>query len=122
MLNNHVGQTGGRFLLGAVAFALCLFAGQNALAQRPDQRLGTQVVQAGQSDAQSQTFVGTIGKSHGQEVLKSGYATGNPKSKSTYKLDDQEKAKQYSGKNVKVTGTLDSSTNTIHVSDIQPAS
>jgi hypothetical protein len=36
-------------------------------------------------------------------------------------LDDQEKAKQFDGQNVKVTGTLDVATFTIHVSDIQPA-
>lgn len=36
----------------------------------------------------------------------------------TYKVDDQSKAKEYVGK-VRVTGTLDSSTNVIHVDSIQ---
>jgi hypothetical protein len=36
-------------------------------------------------------------------------------------LDDQNKAKQFAGKNVKVTGTLDATNNTIHVTDIQLA-
>ena len=43
----------------------------------------------------------------------------DPNNKTTYKLDDQEKAKQYVGKNVKVTGTLDAATNTIHVAAIE---
>jgi hypothetical protein len=36
----------------------------------------------------------------------------------SYKLDDSSKAKSYDGKDVKVTGTLDSSSNTIHVQSI----
>ena len=75
-----------------------------------------------EKEQKSETFMGTIGQSKGTLVLKTGYATKDPNSKTTYKLDDQEKAKQYVGKNVKVTGTLDASTNTIHVSDIAPTS
>jgi len=41
------------------------------------------------------------------------------KDKSTsYKLDDSGKATRFDGKNVKVTGTLDSSSNTIKVQSI----
>jgi len=40
----------------------------------------------------------------------------------TYQLDDQVKAKQFSGKQVNVMGTLDKSTSVIRVTDIQPAS
>ena len=36
-------------------------------------------------------------------------------------LDDQDKAKQFEGKSVKVTGVLMAATNMIHVTDIQPA-
>jgi hypothetical protein len=39
-----------------------------------------------------------------------------------YYLDDQEKAKQYDGQNVKVTGTLHVATSTIHLTDIQDPS
>ena len=78
--------------------------------------------QAQEEQQKSETFVGTIGQSKGTLVLKTGYATKDPNTKTTYKLDDQEKAKPYVGKNVKITGTLDASTNTIHVSDIAPAS
>jgi len=45
----------------------------------------------------------------------------NPPQQQGYYLDDQERAKQYDGQNVKVTGTLDVATSTIHVTDIQPA-
>ena len=43
----------------------------------------------------------------------------------TYHLGDETKetkAKQFEGKQVKVTGTVDKSTSVIRVSDIQPAS
>jgi hypothetical protein len=36
-------------------------------------------------------------------------------------LDDQEKAKQFEGKNVKVTGVLELAKGLIHVSEIEPA-
>ena len=36
-------------------------------------------------------------------------------------LDDQEKAKAFEGKNVKVTGVLEVAKNLVHVTDIQPA-
>ena len=39
-----------------------------------------------------------------------------------YQLDDQQKAKQFVGQQVKVSGSLDTNTSTIHVSDIIPAS
>jgi hypothetical protein len=38
-----------------------------------------------------------------------------------YFLDNQEKAKQFEGKAVKVVGVLEASTGTIHVTDILPA-
>jgi hypothetical protein len=36
-------------------------------------------------------------------------------------LDDEEKAKPFEGKTVKVTGILMASTNMIHVTNIEPA-
>lgn len=39
-------------------------------------------------------------------------ARAEGRSKSTYMLDDQDKAKPFENKEVKVTGTLDSATNT----------
>jgi membrane protein implicated in regulation of membrane protease activity len=67
-----------------------------------------------QTQARKQTFTGTIAKADdGSYVLEVGGAS--------YRLDDQSTAAKYVGKQVKVTGTLDASTDTIHVSDIQPA-
>lgn len=46
----------------------------------------------------------------------------DPDSKTVYQLDDQKKPVQFAGEKVKVTGKYDSSTKTIHVTDIQSAS
>ena len=43
-------------------------------------------------------------------------------SKMVYQLDDQKKAQPFAGAKVKVTGTYDSSSKTIHVSNIQAGS
>jgi len=42
--------------------------------------------------------------------------------KAVYELDDQQKPEALAGQRVKVTGTLDSATKTIHVTDIKAAS
>jgi hypothetical protein len=42
--------------------------------------------------------------------------------KKTYQLDDQSKPMEFAGDNVKVMGTLDKATSTIHVTNITPAS
>jgi hypothetical protein len=41
--------------------------------------------------------------------------------KTSYMLDDAQKASQYEGKKVKVTGTVDAASNTIHVETIEEA-
>jgi hypothetical protein len=46
----------------------------------------------------------------------------DPMTKMSYQLDDQEKAARYVGKQVKVTGKLDMSSNTIQVESIEPIS
>jgi uncharacterized protein DUF5818 len=38
----------------------------------------------------------------------------------TYQLDDQERAKQYEGREVKVNGTVDQITSVLHITDIEP--
>lgn len=50
------------------------------------------------------------------------YVLFNPANKSVYKLDDQTKPEQFAGADVKVTGTLDKATKTIHVTSIEAAS
>jgi len=42
-------------------------------------------------------------------------------SNSTYKVDNEDQLKQFMGKNVKVTGTLDAATKTIHISNVEVA-
>lgn len=61
----------------------------------------------------AKTFMGTVVLSQGDYVLRSG--------DKQYKLDDQSKAKQYVGKDVKVLGTLDRQKNQIHVESIDIA-
>ena len=39
----------------------------------------------------------------------------------TYQIDAQDKAKQFEGKQVKVSGNLDKATSTLRVTDIQAA-
>ena len=77
--------------------------------------------QAGQQQNDMQTqeakpFNGTIVKEKGKLVLKDTAA------KISYQLDDQDKAKQFEGKQVKVTGKLDMNTNLIHVDSIEAGS
>ena len=109
-------------LMGGAALISGLLLSGTKLNARATNPQANAPAQEAQEQQKSQTFVGTIGQSKGTLVLKTGYATKDPNTKTTYKLDDQEKAKQFEGKNVKVTGTLDASTNTIHVSEIAPAS
>jgi len=46
----------------------------------------------------------------------------DPATKTTYQLDDQQKPTQFAGEKVKVTGTYDKATGTIHVVNIQSGS
>jgi hypothetical protein len=82
--------------------------------------------QAGSTPQQQQTdatspqqsarsFEGKIAKSGDQLVLQ------ESSTQTAYKIDDQQKAKQFEGKNVKVMATVDASTNTLHVVDITPS-
>jgi len=77
-------------------------------------QMQTSPAQASPSQAEApDSFSGTVVKVGNKSVLKTDTAT--------YHLDDQEKAKQFEGKQVKVSGSLDKATRTIHISDIQPA-
>lgn len=59
-----------------------------------------------------------------QNCVKMGgkYVLFDSANKKVYQLDDQTRPEQFAGAPVKVKGTLDKSTQTIHVSDIQPGS
>ncbi len=64
----------------------------------------------------AQTFTGKIAKAGGKYVLK------DETTKSSYVLDDQDQAKSFEGKSVRVTGKLDTSSNTIRIATIEPGS
>lgn len=59
-----------------------------------------------------------------QNCVKMGgkYVLFDSANQKVYQLDDQTRPEQFAGAPVKVKGTLDKSTQTIHVSDIQPGS
>jgi hypothetical protein len=83
-----------------------------ATQQQPDRGQEQSVTQA----ADMQNFSGRVIKMGGKYVLR------DTASKTTYALDDQDKAKQFEGQAVQVTGTLDAQTKTIRVSSITPGS
>ena len=69
-----------------------------------------------QNQLKSQTFRGKIVKaSSGQYALLIDELAGQ----GVY-LDDQEKAKEFEGKHVKVTGVLEAAKNLLHVANIEP--
>lgn len=66
-----------------------------------------------QAEPATQTFTGTVGKEADTYVLK---LSGSV----SYKLDDQEQAKQFDGQSVRVVGMLDVGSAQIHVQKIEP--
>jgi len=82
----------------------------DSAAQQPGQPSGEQ-----NSASEQKTFMGKILKTGDKLVLS------DSENKTTYQLDDQQKAEEYINKNVKVTGVLDAATGTIRVSAIEPA-
>jgi Protein of unknown function (DUF5818) len=82
---------------------------QQPKSERPDSAV------AQQQQLPVQTLTGTITKEDGKYVLKASDSK-------TYQIDDQDKARQFEGKQVKIVGSLDPSTGTIHLQSIEPAS
>ncbi len=96
------------FLAGALFFTLGrINSAQQAVPTRDT------AAQA-QSQEKAKTFTGKIAQSEGKYVLQDSSGT-------VYNLDDQDKAKQFDGQNVKVVGILDGQSKTIHVSEIEAA-
>jgi hypothetical protein len=87
--------------------------GTQPSSQSPDSSSSMQNSQ-GMQNAGGSSFTGTVVKAGGKYVLKTTDAA--------YQLDDQDKAKQFVGQQVKINGNLDSSTSMIHISDISPIS
>jgi uncharacterized protein DUF5818 len=80
--------------------------------QQPDQQQTQPSNPPAQQPPSAQTFKGTIVKDGSRYVLK-------VPSNSAYQLDDQDRAKQYEGKQVKIAGTLDASGITLHITSIE---
>jgi hypothetical protein len=87
-----------------------------AVAQQPQQQEAQMPASGDATTREAKTFSGRMVKENGELVLK------DPVTKVSYKLSDQAKAKQYVGKQVKVTGKLDMNSNTIQVNGIEPLS
>jgi len=111
-----------RFVVNVAAVSM-FAAGLVALSAQARQTPETPSTQptAAQQQGEMQTqeakpFNGMIVKEKGKLVLKDTAAN------ISYQLDDQEKAKRFEGKQVKVTGKLDMNSNLIHIESIEEAS
>jgi hemolysin activation/secretion protein len=90
-----------------------------AAAEQPQQPNESQSNETQSNDMKGQdakSFTGQVAIEKGKIVLK------DPVTKMSYQLDDQAKAANYVGKQVKVTGKLDMNSNTIQVESIEPIS
>lgn len=110
-------------LLGMSFFAMNLVAQQTP---STSQQTPSSSAQSSSTPQQSQTNATTPGESARSfegKISKSGdqYVLQDNATSTSYKLDDQSKAKEYEGKNVKVMATMDPSSNTLHVVDITPS-
>ena len=80
--------------------------------QQPGQSASHAAQEPAQSQPAAQTLTGTIVKDGGRYILK---VSGS----STYELDDQERAKRYEGKQVKIVGMLSATGNSFHIVSIE---
>ena len=100
-----------------MAAVLCAFTPSLAAQDSNDKQDQSQQQE---TELQRQTFAGKIMKiQDGNYVLVTGQTTDGHIS--GLFLDDQDEAKKYDGKQVKVTGTLEAASNTIHVTKIEAA-
>ena len=93
----------------SLAGALLVFAAGHTIASTALQSTPTQQ----ESTQKAKIFSGTIIKNGDNFILS------DSASELAYVLDDAEKASEFVGKKVKVTGTVDVANNTIHVETIQ---
>ncbi|WP_158819364.1 hypothetical protein [Granulicella sp. S156] len=123
--NNHHREA----LALILATSLCAFtpglaAQSSGTAQQAQPQQNQQQAQPQQNQQQdpqqAKTFTGKIVKlQNGQFALLTGQT---PEGKAAgHLLDDQDNAKKYADKQVTVTGTFDTASNTIHVTNIQAA-
>jgi hypothetical protein len=112
--SNHHGEALALILAaGLCAFTPGLAAQSDDSAQQPGQ-------QQQQDQQQNKTFTGKIEKlPSGKYALVTGQTPDGQAA--GHFLDDQDNAKKYEGKLVTVTGTFDTASNMIHVTNIQAA-
>lgn len=115
-------------LLVATSFSLAtpkLSSGKGATAKAfSGEIMDSQCAQMGSHAAMMKTEGAKDARECTTSCVKMGgkYVLYNAASKTTFQLDDQEKAKDFAGKKVKVAGTFDKATKTIHVDHIAAAS
>jgi hypothetical protein len=100
--------------LGTIGFVLAA-SGVCAVAQAPPpaQPHGTTTASTNSLKTKVRPFMGRVLRENSGYVLKAGDLE--------YKLDDPEAVSTYKGKNVKIKGSLDLQSNTIHVEKIEPS-
>jgi uncharacterized protein DUF5818 len=96
-------------LILSVAGAFLVFTAVPQFVLATPQRTETQQ----NTQAQSKTFTGTIMKKGDNFVLR------DSSSRTSYTLDDAQRVSEFEGKKVKVTGTIDTASNMIHVEAIE---
>ena len=99
-------------VLGAQLIAWSQVQKPQPLAQLSEPSATTANQNSAQHPPAAQTITGTIVKDAGRYVVK-------VSSNTSYELDDQECARQYEGKQVKIAGTLDANSGSLHVISIQ---
>jgi len=104
-------------VVGLAGFHLASLAQQTPSPAPPDTAQPESIPQHRNADSpdtpqSARAFNGKILRAGNQFLLKDSNAH------TSYKLDDQNKAKQYEGKRVKVMATMDSTSNVLHVIDI----
>jgi len=105
------------FALVLVVATMGALYAQNAQTAQPSQpQIQATQSQDSMQQQESKAFTGTIVKAGNKLVLRDASANVN------YKVDDESKVRDYVGKQVKITGTLDASTNVIHVDSIEVVS
>ena len=114
MMKNNLNLLATLALAATLSLAAFAQQGQSTPPASNDPQTQNKPAPGASADTQTQNFSGTIVKARNHYVLKT--------DRMTYQLDDETKAKQFEGKQVNVSGTVDKSTSVIRVTDIQPAS
>ncbi len=111
-------------LIAAMLLISATFSfGKNADKTYTGEVMDSQCAKMGNHDAGYKRTGTTTPKDCAQACVKSGgkYVLYDSATKTAYELDDQDKAKDLAGQKVKVEGTLNHATKTIHVAKIEAA-